>query len=174
VKEVLAGQMVQPYFPVTTEQVFKAQLTYKDLSSKQELRLGPATVRTLDLNHPGGNLGYRVECGGKSVVYATDVEHGCARDHELVEFARDADVLVIDAMYTTDEYLGRTGASKEGWGHSTWESAVETANAAKVKKLVLFHHDPTRDDDAMDRFVDEVRKHRPDVIAAVESEIVKV
>ncbi|WP_309892043.1 MBL fold metallo-hydrolase [Archangium sp.] len=174
VKEVLAGQMVQPYFPVTTEQVFKAQLTYQDLGSKQELRLGPATVRTLDLNHPGGNLGYRVECGGKSVVYATDVEHGCARDHELVEFARDADVLVIDAMYTTDEYLGRTGVSKEGWGHSTWESAVETANAAKVKKLVLFHHDPTRDDDAMDRFVDEVRKHRPDVIAAVESEIVKV
>lgn len=174
VKDVVAGQMVQPYFPVTAEQVFKAQMTYKDLGSKQELELGPARVRTLDLNHPGGNLGYRVECGGKSVVYATDVEHGCAGDHELVEFARDADVLIIDAMYTTDEYLGRRGASKEGWGHSTWESAVETANAAKVKKLVLFHHEPTRDDDAMDRFVEEVRKHRPDVIAAVESEIIKV
>jgi len=173
VKDVLAGQMVPPYFPVTAE-LFKAQLAYQDLRSKQELRLGPATIRTLDLNHPGGNLGYRVECGGKSVVYATDVEHGCAMDHELVEFARDADVLVIDAMYTTDEYLGRKGASKEGWGHSTWESAVETANKAKVKKLVLFHHDPTRDDDAMDRFVEEVRKHRPEAIAAVESEIVKI
>ncbi|HEX8820300.1 MAG TPA: MBL fold metallo-hydrolase [Archangium sp.] len=174
VKEVLSGQMVQPYFPVTAEQVFKAQLTYKNLGSKQELELGPARIRTLDLNHPGGNLGYRVECGGKSVVYATDVEHGCANDHELVEFARDADVLVIDAMYTVDEYLGHKGASKEGWGHSTWESAVETANKAKVKRLVLFHHEPTRDDDAMDRFVEEVRKHRPDAIAAIESQIVKV
>jgi phosphoribosyl 1,2-cyclic phosphodiesterase len=174
VKEVLAGQMVQPYFPVTAEQVFKAQLTYKDLGSGQVLELGPARIRTLDLNHPGGNLGYRVECGGKSVVYATDVEHGCAQDKELVEFARDADVLIIDAMYTVDEYRGRKGASKEGWGHSTWESAVETANAARVKKLVLFHHEPTRDDDAMDRFVAEVRKHRPEVIAAVELDTLKI
>ncbi|HEX8440141.1 MBL fold metallo-hydrolase [Archangium sp.] len=174
VKEVLAGQMVQPYFPVTAEQVFKAQLTYKDLGSGQVLELGPARIRTLDLNHPGGNMGYRVECGGKSVVYATDVEHGCAQDKDLVEFTRDADMLIIDAMYTTDEYRGHNGASKEGWGHSTWESAVETANAAKVKKLVLFHHDPNRDDDAMDRFVEEVRKHRPEVIAAVELDTLKL
>jgi phosphoribosyl 1,2-cyclic phosphodiesterase len=174
VKEVLAGQMVQPYFPVTAEQVFKAQMTYKDLGSGQVLELGPARIRTLDLNHPGGNLGYRVECGGKSVVYATDVEHGCAGDKDLVEFARDADVLIIDAMYTVDEYRGRKGASKEGWGHSTWESAVETANAAKVKKLVLFHHDTNRDDDEMDRFVEEVRKHRPEVIAAIELDTLKL
>lgn len=174
VKEVLAGQMVQPYFPVTAEQVFKAQLTYKDLGAGQTLELGPAKIHTLDLNHPGGNLGYRVECGGKSVVYATDVEHGCEKDQQLVEFARDADVLIIDAMYTEDEYRGRKGAAKIGWGHSTWESAVETANASKVKKLVLFHHETTRDDAAMDEFVERVRKHRPDVIAAIETETIKV
>ncbi|MGZ3457992.1 MAG: MBL fold metallo-hydrolase [Archangium sp.] len=174
VKEVLAGQMTQPYFPVTAEQVFKAQLTYKDLGAAQVLELGPARIRTLDLNHPGGNLGYRVECDGRSVVYATDVEHGCEKDQALVEFARDADVLIIDAMYTEDEYRGRKGAAKIGWGHSTWESAVETANASKVKQLVLFHHEPTRDDAAMDRFVEEVRKHRPETIAAVESEILKL
>jgi phosphoribosyl 1,2-cyclic phosphodiesterase len=174
VKEVLAGQMVQPYFPVTAEQVFKAQLTYKDLGAGQTLELGPARIHTLDLNHPGGNLGYRVECNGKSVVYATDVEHGCEKDQQLVEFARDADVLIIDAMYTEDEYRGRQGAAKIGWGHSTWESAVETANASKVKKLVLFHHETTRDDAAMDEFVERVRKHRPDVIAAIETETIKV
>ncbi|QRK07081.1 MBL fold metallo-hydrolase [Archangium violaceum] len=174
VKEVLSGQMVHPYFPVTAEETFKAQLTYKDLGSGQQLELGPARIHTLDLNHPGGNLGYRVECGGRTVVYATDVEHGCEKDEELVEFARDADVLIIDAMYTEDEYRGRKGAAKIGWGHSTWESAVETANKSKVKKLVLFHHEPKRDDDAMDRFVEEVRKHRPETIAAVESEILKL
>jgi phosphoribosyl 1,2-cyclic phosphodiesterase len=174
VKEVLAGQMVQPYFPVTAEQTFRAQVTYRDLGSKQVLELGPARVHTLDLNHPGGNLGYRVECGGKSVVYATDVEHGSAKDPELVEFARNADVLILDAMYTEDEYRGRAGAAKIGWGHSTWMSAVETANASGAKQLVLFHHDPTRDDAGMDRFVEEVRKHRPEVIAAIESQVLKL
>jgi ribonuclease BN (tRNA processing enzyme) len=102
------------------------------------------------------------------------VEHGCEKDQQLVEFARDADVLIIDAMYTEDEYRGRKGAAKIGWGHSTWESAVETANASKVKKLVLFHHETTRDDAAMDEFVERVRKHRPEVIAAIETETVKV
>jgi ribonuclease BN (tRNA processing enzyme) len=138
------------------------------------LELGPARVRTLDLNHPGGNMGYRVECGGKSVVYATDVEHGSAKDPELVEFAKDADMLILDAMYTEDEYRGRSGVAKIGWGHSTWMSAVETANASGAKQLVLFHHDPTRDDEGMDRFVEEVRKHRPEVIAAIESQVLKL
>jgi phosphoribosyl 1,2-cyclic phosphodiesterase len=174
VKEVLAGQMVQPYFPVTAEQVFRSQLTYRDLSSGQVLELGPARVRTLDLHHPGGNMGYRVECGGKSVVYATDVEHGSGKDPELVAFARDADVLILDAMYTEDEYRGRSGAAKIGWGHSTWMSAVDTANASGAKLLVLFHHEPTRDDAGMDRFVEEVRKHRPEVIAAIESQVLKL
>ena len=173
VKDVVSGQMVEPYFPVTAD-LFRAQLSYKDLGSGQRLELGPATVHTLDLNHPGGNLGYRVECGGRSVVYATDVEHGCERDLELVEFARGADVLIIDAMYTEAEYRGHHGAAKIGWGHSTWESAVETANAARVKKLVLFHHEPKRDDEAMDRFVEEVRKHRPDTIAAMEPDILEL
>ena len=170
VKDVLMGQMVQPYFPVTLAQVAKAQLTYRDVESGQHLEVGPATVRTLDLNHPGGNLGYRVECDGRVAVYATDVEHGCEKDAELIEFARDADVLIIDAMYTEDEYHGRRGSTKVGWGHSTWESAVHMANAARVRQLVLFHHEPTRDDDAMDAFVARVREHRPEAIAAIEAQ----
>jgi phosphoribosyl 1,2-cyclic phosphodiesterase len=174
VREVLAGQMVQPYFPVTAEQVFRAQLTYRDIDPGQVLELGPARIRTVDLAHPGGNLGFRVECGGASVVYATDVEHENPRDETLLALARDADVLIIDAMYTEDEYRGRAGPSKVGWGHSTWEAAVEVANLAGVKQLVLFHHEPTRDDAGMDRLVEEVRKHRPEVIAAKELEILKI
>ena len=137
VEEVLTGQMVQPYFPVTLRQVARAQLTYRTLVSGQLLEVGPARVSTLDLNHPGGNLGYRVECDGRVVVYATDVEPGCEKDEQLVEFSRDADVLIIDAMYTEDEYRGHKGASKVGWGHSTWQSAVHTANAAGVKQGAL-------------------------------------
>ncbi len=174
VKEILSGQMVQPYFPVTAEQVFRAQVAYRDLEPESELELGPARIRAVDLNHPGGNLGYRVTCGGKTIVYATDVEHENPHDPVLMALARDADVLIIDAMYTEDEYRGLVGASKVGWGHSTWEAAVEVANEARVKQLVLFHHEPTRDDENMDRFVEQVRKHRPDVIAAKELETLKL
>jgi phosphoribosyl 1,2-cyclic phosphodiesterase len=174
VKQILGGQMVQPYFPVTAEGVFRAQLTYRDLSASDTLEVGPARVSMLELNHPGGNLGYRVDCGGRSVVYATYVEHGSSLDSGLFEFARGADLLIYDSMYTEDEYLGRSGPARTGWGHSTWEAAVRAADASEVKTLVLFHHDPGRDDAAMDKLLRKVRKHRPEAIAAKESMVIKL
>ncbi|MFP2932773.1 MBL fold metallo-hydrolase [Pyxidicoccus sp. 3LG] len=171
-KEILGGQMVQPYFPVTAEGTFRAKLTYTDLSASDTLQIGPAKVSMLELNHPGGNLGYRVDCEGRSVVYATDVEHGSASDPSLFDFARGADLLIYDSMYTEDEYLGRTGPARTGWGHSTWQAAVRAADAAEVKTLVLFHHDPGRDDAGMDKLLRQVRKHRPEAIAAKESMVI--
>jgi len=173
-REILGGQMVPPYFPVTAEETFRAKLTYRDLPEGGTLQLGPAKVRWLELHHPGGNLGYRVECGGRAVVYATDVEHGSELDSGLFEFSRGADLLIYDSMYTEDEYHGRAGPARTGWGHSTWQAAVVAANAAKVKTLVLFHHDPGRDDAAMDRLLRQVRKHRPEAIAAKESMVLEL
>lgn len=172
VKQILGGQMVQPYFPVTAEGVFRAQLTYRDLSPTETLEVGPARVSMLELNHPGGNLGYRVDCEGRSVVYATDVEHASATDPGLFEFARGTDLLIYDSMYTEDEYQGRTGPARTGWGHSTWQAAVRAADSAGVKTLVLFHHDPGRDDVSMDKLLRQVRKHRPETIAAKESMVI--
>lgn len=172
VKQILGGQMVQPYFPVTAEGVFRAQLTYRDLSPAETLQVGPARVSMLELNHPGGNLGYRVDCEGRSVVYATDVEHASATDPGLFEFARGTDLLIYDSMYTDDEYQGRSGPARTGWGHSTWQAAVRAADSAGVKTLVLFHHDPGRDDVGMDKLLRQVRKHRPEAIAAKESMVI--
>ena len=168
VKQILGGQMVQPYFPVTAEGVFRAQLTYRDLAASDTLEVGPARVSMLELNHPGGNLGYRVDCEGRSVVYATDVEHGSELDRGFFEFVRGADLLIYDAMYTEDEYVGRSGPARTGWGHSTWQAAVHAADASGVKTLVLFHHDPGRDDADMDKLLRQVRKQRPEAIAAKE------
>ncbi len=168
VKQILGGQMVQPYFPVTAEGVFRAQLTYRDLAASDTLEVGPARVSMLELNHPGGNLGYRVDCEGRSVVYATDVEHGSELDPGFFEFVRGADLLIYDAMYTEDEYVGRSGPARTGWGHSTWQAAVHAADASGVKTLVLFHHDPGRDDADMDKLLRQVRKQRPEAIAAKE------
>lgn len=174
VKEILSGQMTQPYFPVTAEGVFRAQLTYQDINAGDALKVGPAQVSMVELNHPGGNLGYRVECEGRTVVYATDIEHGGEDQERFFEFAKGADMLIYDSMYTEDEYCGRQGPPRTGWGHSTWQAAVQAAQKSEVKTLVLFHHDPGRNDAAMDRLLRQVRKHRPEAIAAREDMILKL
>lgn len=170
VKDVVVGQMTQPYFPVTAEAVFRAQVDYRPVAEGDRIAVGEATVTALEVNHPGGNLAYRVEYRGKSLVYATDTEHGTPADARLDEFAQGADVLIYDAMYSEEEYLGRTGNSKIGWGHATWQSAIRTADNASVKTLVLFHHDPTRTDEALDKLVKVVQRKRPDAIAAREGQ----
>jgi phosphoribosyl 1,2-cyclic phosphodiesterase len=175
VKEILSGQMTQPYFPVTAEGVFRARLDFHDLQQGEVLQVGAAKVSTVELNHPGGNLGYRVECEGRSVVYATDIEHGGGDESHFFEFAKGADLLIYDSMYTEDEYCGRQGGPpRTGWGHSTWQAAVHAANESQAKKLVLFHHDPARDDAGMNRLVRQVRKHRPEAVAAQEDMILKL
>jgi phosphoribosyl 1,2-cyclic phosphodiesterase len=168
IKAILEGQMMPPYFPVTAEAVFRAQVTYREFGEGQRLRLGGGEVTALELNHPGGNLGYRIDYRGKSVVYATDIEHGSALDERFFRFARGADLLIYDAMYTDDEYHGRSGPPKTGWGHSTWQAAAIAADRSQAKQLVLFHHDPRRSDAEMERILRAVRRHRPEAIAARE------
>jgi phosphoribosyl 1,2-cyclic phosphodiesterase len=174
VKEVIAGQMQQPFFPVTAEMVFRAQLDYQPFTAGDRLRLGGAMVSAIEANHPGGSLAYRVDFKGRSVVYATDTEHGTERDLQLEEFSRGADLLIYDAMYTEDEYLGRTGSPKVGWGHSTWQHGVKLAEAAKVGSLCLFHHEPIRTDDALDALLRTVRKQRKATIAAREGMTIRL
>lgn len=171
VQQILAGQMQQPYFPVSADALIRAQVAYRPFSEGQTLRLGEAVVRALELNHPGGNLGYRVDFRNRSLVYATDIEHGTDADDRMADFARNADLLIYDAMYTEDEYLGRLGPPRSGWGHSTWRGAVDAAQRSGAKKLVLFHHEPTRDDQWLDRVVRTVRRYHSDAIAARESQI---
>jgi phosphoribosyl 1,2-cyclic phosphodiesterase len=101
-------------------------------------------------NHPQGVYAYRVDYGGRSAMYATDTEHYAIVDPRLKKLAQGVDVLIYDAQYTPEEYAGvGSGLSKTGWGHSTFEAAVELAKAAGVKQLVLFHHDPGQDDKAV-------------------------
>jgi phosphoribosyl 1,2-cyclic phosphodiesterase len=174
VKDVLSEHMQQPFFPVTAEMVFRAQLEYQAFEAGDRLKISGVTVSAIEANHPGGNLAYRIEYKGKSVVYATDTEHGNEREEQLIEFARGADLIIYDAMYTDDEYLGREGSPKLGWGHSTWQNAVKVCETAEVDTLVLFHHDPTRTDDKLDELLKAVKKVRKKTIAAREGLIIKL
>src|SRR5262245_35656926 len=179
----LAGQMEWTYFPVTLEQL-DATIRFHDLVESQ-FAIASARVITQYLNHPAVTLGYRLEADGVAVVYAVDHEpHGRAltgepavhhEDQRHVAFLSGADLVIHDAQYTIEEYPKRMG-----WGHSPAEWAVDYAVAAGAKRLALFHHDPLRDDDAVDRLVGICRQRvaaaggRLEVFAAAEGQVVEL
>ena len=161
-EETLTHQMQAPVFPVRLDEL-RAELTLKDIRAGVPFAVGDATVRAIKLNHPGGVHAYRIDHGGRSVVYATDTEHYECSDPALVTLAEGADVLIYDAQYTPEEY-----PSKVGWGHSTYAAGAEVARRAGVGELVLFHHDPRRKDDAVVELEARAQKLFPRSVAARE------
>lgn len=117
--------------------------------------------------HPGGVLVYRINWRSRSIVYASDTEGYAGMDRRLVKFATDADLLIHDAQYLDEHYWGQLAGfpSTQGYGHSTAGMACEVAAAARVRQLVLFHHDPAYTDEVIARM--EVRaKERFDKVQA--------
>lgn len=118
--------------------------------------------------HPkNGSLIYKIQYGGKSVVYATDVEGYLGGDQKLIQFAKGADLLIHDAQYTQEQYLGAP-LTTQGFGHSTPEMACEVAQKAGVKQLVLYHHDPSQDDETVLKKEETAKKLFPNSVAAKE------
>src|SRR5258708_38601363 len=133
-----------------------------------EFGIGALRIRTQFLNHTAPALGYRVSGAGGTLVYATDHEaHEGATwraghadgsfdaadllhtgDQRHAELLRDADVVIHDSQYRAADY-----PAKAGWGHSTIEYAVDMARVANAKRLVPFHHDPSRADAGVDALV---------------------
>lgn len=175
-RTTLAGQMEYTYFPITAE-AFGATLNYHHVS-EGVFEIGSVKIHTRFLNHPALTIGYRIEADGASVVYACDHEpHSiCAahangelegQDRLHSEFLRNADLVIHDAQYTAEDYSG-----KVGWGHSTVEYAVNVCAEAGVRMLALTHHDPLRDDVAVDALLEmaksQGRNGALEVIAASE------
>jgi phosphoribosyl 1,2-cyclic phosphodiesterase len=122
------------------------------------LRRRGFSFQSIGLNHPGGATGFRVGRGRGDLVYMTDNELGGGseaqtRFPDFVRFAARARLLCHDAQYLSGEI-----GDRRGWGHSSVEEACELAVAARVEHLVLFHHDPDRDDDAVLRLEREARE----------------
>ena len=166
-RDVLAHQMTSPVFPVRLNQV-PSRLETEQIAPGHRLEVGGATISTAKLNHPGGCLAYRVDYQGKSVVYATDTEHYACVDPELRRLAAGADILIYDCQYTPEEYDGKVGPPRTGWGHSTFVHGAQLAMATGAKKLVLYHHDPRRDDDAVAAIEAQAQSLFVDSVAARE------
>ena len=162
-QKALEEQMADPYFPVNmSEMAARRQFSNID---EGRIEFDHVTVETKWLNHPQGCLGYRMEAGGKVLVYATDNEPGDALfDKNVRKLAEGADVLIYDAQYLPEEYAAR----KQGWGHSHWREAVNIVMESGAKELILFHHDPDHSDACIDSVVTQAREYYPKVRAASE------
>jgi len=115
-------------------------------AQNESITVGSARVACFDVPHVGPTNGYRIDRGNGSVAYVSD--HQQPRDGSLepgqavVDACRDVDILIHDSQYSPEEF-----AERSTWGHCTVEFAAELARRARVRRLVLFHHDPTHDDD---------------------------
>jgi phosphoribosyl 1,2-cyclic phosphodiesterase len=167
-EETLAGQMDHPNFPVHLT-AMGAKMQFRDLAEGERVEIDDGNgkkvaVTTASGNHPQGVFAFRVEHDGKVFVYATDTEHYEGRiDEKLVRLSKDADLLVYDSQYTPEEY-----GPKKGWGHSTFEEGARIARTAGARRLVLYHHDPTQNDEAVRDKERRAKAVFPDVIAAYE------
>ncbi len=168
-KSTLEGLMRQPLFPVPLG-LMHASATFHDIVAGDLLRLGPGVeVRTAALNHPGGATGYRVDFAGRSVAVVTDTEHRPNDpDRAVLGLIDGADLVVYDATYT-DAELPRY----VGWGHSTWEEGVRLCRLAGAKRLVTFHHEPERDDDALDGIAEAMTAAMPNAVVAAEGLVLR-
>jgi phosphoribosyl 1,2-cyclic phosphodiesterase/CheY-like chemotaxis protein len=183
IRETLAGQMQYTYFPITIEQ-FAAKVRYHDLV-EGSVEIDDVRVGAHYMNHPALTLGYRIEADGASAVYATDHEPhtpalargerppSSADETHYASFVAGADLLIHDAQFTLDEYEKHLG-----WGHSPVEFAVDLAAANRVRRLALYHHDPMRDDAAVDAIVALARRRAAgtgvDVFGAAEGLVVEL
>ena len=153
----IRNMMDRPFFPVTVD-IMAATLIFNDFTYGDELIISPQiTLKTAPLNHPDGATGYRVNFNGKSICYVTDTEHTPGMlDENILRLIDGADIVIYDCNYTDEEF-----PQFKGWGHSTWQEGVRLCNAANAKQLVVFHHDPSHNDDIMDGIAKELATMRP-------------
>ena len=162
-KRVFEAQMAHPYFPVNL-QAMSAVLDFTDVAGGDCFCIGKTRVRTCWLNHPQGCLGYRIETSVGTIVYATDNEPGNLEyERNLRRLAEGADIFVNDAQYTPEQL-----EQHRGWGHSSWREGVRIAEAAGVRNLVLFHHDPDSSDKSVDGILRDAREEFVNTWAAAE------
>jgi phosphoribosyl 1,2-cyclic phosphodiesterase len=171
-REIMTEPMRSPFFPITMRQL-SANMDIKKLS-EMKFSLGKLDIHAAFVNHPGVCAGYRIFTSDGSVAFLPDHEpyefflHSAqgkqlspeqareiaADQHAaLVQFLRGSDILILDSQYTDDEYKTHIG-----WGHGSISSAVSLALEAEVQTLLLFHHDPSHDDEMVDTMVESARE----------------
>lgn len=169
-KEILSKTLFEKVFPVSLDEI-PSNLNIYDFCTKNILLIKPDASKVFipasDFNienhtddviisvhkttaHPkNGSYSIKIQYKEKTIVYATDKESYIGCDKKFIEFAHGCDILIHDAQYTHQDYISPI-LPKQGFGHSTFNMAIETAKFAKAKKLFFFHYDPNYDDGILD------------------------
>ena len=147
----LTGQMESTYFPVPFDKL-PSNIDIEELKDFN-FSIGSVLVRAQRANHPGICVGYRLFSPSGLIAFFPDSEPRADGDRAMVDFVRDADVLILDSQYDRAEYRRHIG-----WGHGCVDASVALALKAGVKRLCLFHHDPDHNDQRMDELVRRARK----------------
>ncbi|MBD8626292.1 MBL fold metallo-hydrolase [Oxalobacteraceae sp. CFBP 8753] len=172
IEHVMGVQLQNSYFPVG-ETDMSATIEYCTLTIGEPIAVGDALVANVVTNHPVTNLGYRIDCNGKSVFFTGDHEpwynphpaghplHAAAEtqmreaERRMDAVMAGVDALIVDCSYTRDEY-----PSKRGWGHGTFDGAIAMALRVGARTLYCTHHEPTRGDDELEAaFADVMARH---------------
>ena len=156
-REVFIRQQSDPCFPVDFRSL-GATIEFVELEPGRSYEIDGLSVKAIRQNHPSDSYGFRFSKDGKSIVYSTDSEHKfdvLTEAYPFVEFFRNADVLIFDAQYSLADQI----SVKEDWGHSSNMIAVELAQLAQVKHLVMYHHEPMSDDKMIEKVLGETRRY---------------
>ncbi len=156
-EEAFRRQHSAPCFPVQWDHL-GASIGFVHLDTERWYDIDGLRVKVKLQPHPGDSYGYRFEKNGKALVYSTDAEHKLQSEPEtegMVEFYRNADLVVFDAMYSLNEMIN----SKADWGHSSNVVGVDLCLRAGVKHYCMFHHDPTHGDETIHAVLGETRRY---------------
>ena len=156
IEQAFRLQQAPPCFPVEFSQL-AADIEFVKLTPGRAHEIAGVQVTPTPQMHSGDSYGYRFEAGGKAVVYTTDSEHKLenrAQTERFVRFFHGADLVVFDAMYSLADAI----SVKADWGHSSNIIGVELCQMARVKHLVLFHHEPAYDDSTIEGVLRETRR----------------
>jgi phosphoribosyl 1,2-cyclic phosphodiesterase len=157
VEAALRRQQDEPSFPVPFS-TFRADIEFVHLEPGRRHDVAGMTVTLKLQRHAGDSYGYRFESQGRSVVYTTDSEHTLADAAEMdgfVDFFRDADVVVFDAMYSLADAI----SVKADWGHSSNVVGVDLCQRAGARHLCLFHHEPAFSDETIAGVLADTRRY---------------
>jgi phosphoribosyl 1,2-cyclic phosphodiesterase len=162
--EALERIFAPPLFPVRLGQL-PARFEHQGFRAGETLTFDDgAEVLTHPLSHPGGATGFRFTHGSRSVCYISDIEHSEPwPDPGLMDFVRDADLMIYDGMFAEADY-----GNCRGWGHSTWQKGVDLAKAANVKALAIFHLYPGHTDEYLRKIEAELQAAMPTAFIARE------
>jgi ribonuclease BN (tRNA processing enzyme) len=144
--------MKPPFWPIRFSDL-RADIRCRDITTPGFITRSGISVETFPLNHPGGATGFRIQYGGRNVIYICDHEH-VGEKSGLTYFCADADLIIYDAFATKDEY---DSGRYNGWGHSHHESGIILAESVGAGRIALTHHAPWRTDDELDALAEKVK-----------------